>query len=89
MAYKIENITKTEKMEDVKMVEDMKTIQAGDLVVVIDDSECSEIKNGDIHQVNRVYKNSITLVGKVGVNYYTKRFKKVYSSQTSSPEKRF
>lgn len=70
------------------MIEDTK-IQAGDLVIVIDDSECSEIKNGGIHQVNRVYKNSITLVGKVGIHYYTKRFKKVYSSQTSSPEKDF
>lgn len=73
---------KFEKVEDIKM-----TIKAKDLVVVIDDNGCSNIKNGDIHQVDEVYYDKITLVGKGGTKYFTKRFKKVDKNDIPSPEK--
>lgn len=73
---------KFEKVEDIKM-----TIKTKDLVVVIDDNGCSNIKNGDIHQVDEVYYDKITLVGKGGTKYFTRRFKKVDKNDIHSPEK--
>lgn len=73
---------KFKKVEDIKM-----TIKAKDLVVVIDDNGCSNIKNGDIHQVDEVYYDKITLVGKGGTKYFTRRFKKVDKNDIPSPEK--
>ena len=61
---------KFEKLEDVKMREDIKTIQAGDLVVVIDDNGCCEIKNGDVHQVARVWGDKVSLEGKGGYKIF-------------------
>lgn len=61
-------------------------IKKDDLVVVVDDFSCNRIKNGDIHQVEDVCDDKITLVGKGGTQYFAERFKKVYERNTTSPE---